>query len=258
MMASVVKNKAILKQRVLRLLSPKNDPSKKLHFFLNSVSKQADVFLFGGAIRDVALHGVSKFSSDLDFVFDGSADELDNLLSGYSASKNKFGGYRLKIVNIDIDIWALENTWAFKHGHVKCESIKSILKTTIVNWDACLFSWKKKRLFLSETYVDNLKKGYLDLVLKENPNRLGLLVRVLRYYAEKDANYLSSQLVDLISKELQKYSVGKILEYEHSSYKCSYISERLIVYIEKSIELNVNGILPTELEKFNTTKDLFK
>ncbi len=255
-MATVVNNTQALKKRLLRLLSFKDDQGN-LDNFLSTVSAEGELFLFGGAIRDVALHGISSFSSDLDFVFDGGNTRLKLLLSDYDIEENKYGGFRINISGYDIDIWALEKTWAFQKQLVKYDSVESLLKTTITNWDSCLFSWNKKSLILSENYLNDLRAGFLDVVLKENPNELGMLVRVLRCFALKEANKFSNKLIDLVFYNLQEYSVSEILDYERMSYEKIYISRNIISYLKEVLHPYFNGILPIELDKFYKNKELF-
>lgn len=253
-MATVPNNNQALKKRILRLLSSDDD---SLNVFLNFICAEGELYLFGGAIRDVALNGIGNFSSDLDFVFNGNNSKLKKLLSSYDIKENKYGGYRIKISKFDVDIWALENTWAFQKKLVPFDSVHSLLQTTITNWDSCLFSWNKKSLIISNDYLIHLKTGYLDVVLRENPNQIGMLVRVLRCFALKEANKFSCNLIDLVFENLQEYSDSEILDYERLSYKENYINKNLIVYLKEALQPYTNGMLPVELEKFYKNKELF-
>lgn len=264
-MVKVAKNQYDLKKRLLRFFE-KNDRLKTgLSEFLDPLSEQGDVLLFGGAIRDIALNGIRHFNSDLDFVFVGDSMVLSQGLSSIghvsnrklSLAANKFGGWRLQTEQLLLDIWPIQETWAFKQSWVDYQSIGSLLNTTITNWDAILFSWRHKKLYFGSDYFTHLETGYLDLVLDKNPNELGLLVRILRHFVLKEANIFSPRLGRVVYEKMQKYSFSQIAQHEQMSYCESYITPTLLLYLDEQLPAAIEQNQAIVLEKFNHTIPLF-
>ena len=104
-----------------------------------------------------------------------------------------------------------------------------------VNWDSCLFSWRTKRLHLAKGYLGDLQKGYLDVVLSDNPNYLGVLVRIIRYYMRKQVKIFSSNLACLVLDGINNYSADDVISYEWSSYDHVYINRRVIGHLERML-----------------------
>jgi len=267
MTVTVARNNNILRQRLLRFFARKNCQSQELSNFLNSISQHADILLFGGAIRDIALNGIRSFNSDLDFVFDGDTEHLKNIITKQQLSQhgitkpkiqaNKFGGYRVQNEHLDIDIWPIKETWAFKQSLVDYHSMASLLNTTITNWDAILFSWQRKKLIYPKHYFEHLNSGYLDIVLDVNPNELGLLVRILRHFVLKEANIFSQQLSNIVYQKLLKYDFNTIHYQEQLSYGENYITPNLILYLQETLSQHLHSNGPVTLDKFNKTLPLF-
>ena len=75
-------------------------PAQDVRIFLDFVSSalpDGDVYLFGGIIRDLAIHGGEEFDSDIDLVVEGEWSNLISYISKLGASRNKFGGYRFRV-----------------------------------------------------------------------------------------------------------------------------------------------------------------
>src|SRR5690606_14591908 len=141
--------------------------------------------------RDLALLGRKGFASDIDIVVEGEWDELSQYLKKIGAAKNKFGGFRLFAGDWPVDIWSAEETWAIRQGLGPYQSIRSLTKTTVLNWDAVLMDWRSRRFVCDDDYLTNLNNRSLDVVLKENPNPRGMAVRVFRHLSAKDARRLT-------------------------------------------------------------------
>lgn len=43
---------------------------------------------------------------------------LDDVLRKYNTKINRFGGYKISFNDINVDIWRIENTWAFKNQKI--------------------------------------------------------------------------------------------------------------------------------------------
>lgn len=186
--------------------------------FLSEVAPRGEVYIFGGVIRDLALIGRRGFSSDVDVVVEGDWSLCESYLRKSGAIRNKFGGYRLEVSGWPLDIWKAEETWAIKQGLVSYRGISSLLDTTVLNWDAALMHWRTKKIICKENYLEHLRDGILDLVLEQNPNPLGMYVRVLRHWCSKDARKVTVRTLRYLADCSRQYSYDDVAAAERKSY----------------------------------------
>lgn len=255
MTVSVAKNKTELKKRMQRFFSL-GSPRKEAMQMLSFLLEKGDVLAFGGVVRDIALYGVKSFSSDLDLIFVGNRDHFHNELQ-QKGKKNKFGGYRLKVGDWDIDVWHIEDTWAFKHRKANYKNELSLLDTTIMSWDSVLYSLSKNRVYCHDGYFEDLAKGYLDLVLFDNPNKFGAMIRIMRCFVLKEATVFSPRIIEFLNENLCQHSIDEILDSEKRSYHNTYLNRNICLYIAKVMSENKGSFLPAYLQRYNKTNDMF-
>lgn len=186
--------------------------------FLASLNPKGEVYLFGGLIRDVALYGKRGFGSDIDVVVDGDWSVISNYLYEKGARLNKFGGFRLVFDGWPIDVWSAEETWAIKHGCVEYRGISSLVDTTILNWDSILMNWRTKNFIHPVHYFPQLVGRHLEVVLEENPNPVGMAVRVFRHLCSKDASKVGPKALSYLSAVAKTYSLEDLQKNEIRSY----------------------------------------
>lgn len=207
------------------------NPRESVFQFLNFLchaNPNGDVYLFGGLLRDLAFFGRHGFDSDLDLVVDGGWDVCRNYLEKLGARKNKFGGYRLIVAGWPVDVWHARETWAIREGFVAYHGISSLTKTTILNWDAILMNWRTKQFIASDDYLDDIERRCLDVVLAENPNPIGMAVRVFRHLSAKDAKHVTIRAADCISHMAAQYSLDELRSFEIRSYRKPIIDEYIM------------------------------
>jgi len=203
-------------------------PQTSITEFMDLVSQtlpEGDLYLFGGILRDLALFGRKGFNSDIDLVIDGDWSLSLPRMMKLGAKKNKFGGLRFYHNAIPIDIWPANETWAIKEGYVTYINAKSLLNTTVLNWDAILMNWRTKTFSFVPNYFEDINTRSMDIVLDKNPNPLGMTVRVLRHLLLKDARKLSKSVFEYLKNATNQYSYEKIRESEISSYGESLIHQ---------------------------------
>lgn len=214
-------------------LSPIQSPASSVRDFLDFVSAampDGDVYLFGGLLRDLALYGRKGFSSDVDVVVEGGWERLQPYLESLGARKNKFGGYRLSVETWPIDIWHAPETWAVKSKLIKYEGIASLTETTVLNWDAILMNWRTRGFIYRRNYFEELFNRDLDLVLLENPNPLGMAVRVLRHMCQKDAVRVSTKAAVYLANCAKAFEFDLLKSAEIGSYGNSLIEPKVHEY----------------------------
>lgn len=221
-------------------------PSQDIREFLDFTTDampEGDVYLFGGMLRDLALLGRRGFNSDIDLVVEGDWSNLASYLETLNAKKNKFGGYRLVLGEWPVDIWNARETWAIKQGFVFYEGVSSLVNTTVLNWDAILMNWRTKQLIYRENYFEQLRARVLDIVLEENPNPLGMAVRVFRHLCAKDARKITVPAAIYLAKCTKKYSFNQLKIAERESYSNSVIEKEaylLFKHVNKPSEINIS------------------
>ncbi len=228
-MAEVARNACILKKRLQRFFNSSNKGRQQVDGIVFQLLTIGEVYLFGGAIRDIALDGMKNFYSDLDFVIDCPPSKLENLMlkleESHLIKRNKFLGYRLFCDKWHIDIWALKNTWAFQQDFIKYQNVSSLNLSTILNWDGISYQLSNQQLRYSEKYFEQLRKGCLDIMLINNPNPKGSFVRVLRTLCSKKVAYLGNNLVSYINHQLEQFDYTDLLNYEQSHFTACYLEQ---------------------------------
>jgi len=93
--------------------------------------------IFGGALRDLVLFGNSETPRDVDVVVSGTnALELEQIYKDILHRKNRFGGLQLRPRGWLIDIWTLQDSWAFKEKLVQPANFDQLVRTTFLNVEA--------------------------------------------------------------------------------------------------------------------------
>lgn len=186
--------------------------------FLNDLITLSDVYIFSGIIRNYFLN-VSE-TRDLDLIVDGNL-EIERIIKKYAWSKNSFGGYKIQIKNINIDLWYLENTWALHYqGSFDFDLAKFIPNTAFFNFSAIVYHLNESRFFYTVHFLRFLKTKKIDLVFAPNANTALCVVNSL-YYSDKFKLKLGSRLTKYIKilykrghhhyEEVQIKHFGKIL-----------------------------------------------
>ncbi|EWH11919.1 hypothetical protein DS2_02008 [Catenovulum agarivorans DS-2] len=229
-MVNIAHNQHILKKRLHRFFYAHNNKGRRqVQQILDSLNQLGTVYLFGGAIRDIALQGIGNFYGDLDFVVDCNSATLKRMMQTYANSIpvhfNKFGGYRLNCQKWYLDVWPLADTWAFKQQLVTYMGIESLLQTTILNWDAIVYNTQTKQIICTDNYFDALNTGTLDLQLADNPNPLGAYVRILRCIIHKPVQNISAALHNYLIEQHQIFDQAQVIAYEQSHYRQCYLTQ---------------------------------
>lgn len=217
------------KKRIRRFFDEPLAERRLVSLFIEEVSFCADVFVFGGALRDISLWGAPHFSSDVDIVVSVHDEQAYfEILRKFEAEQNKFGGHRLRLDRWNFDVWEIARTWAFTTGVVEPKSHLSLLETTFFNWDAILYDWQAASLHHGQSYFSDLSAKYLELVLEENPNHLGSFVRSLRTLCISDEIIAGPRLSEFVRKNLAIIDNDSILTYEAERFPNIRLANELL------------------------------
>lgn len=234
------KNSDVLKKRLKRFFEDVPHERRSAVTFVNDLCKTANVLVFGGLVRDIALHGGAKFRSDLDLVVQvEDRDAFENFIAQKDFSKNKFGGYRIQEARWVFDLWEFHKTWAFSEKLVHSSNKKSLLNTTFFNWDAIFYEPRSKQLTYQNKYFENLCNRHLDINLEKNPNSTGAFVRALRFIIKENA-LTSKKLSEFIVENLSKISDDEIIHYDDTHFTSPMLGQKALrslrTQAEKSTE----------------------
>lgn len=182
--------------------------SPEFKFLLYNIFVYGSAYIVGGYFRDFLN---SKESRDLDLIID-----LDNtkLLEIINESKcrytiNRHNGIKLQFKNLVVDMWSIENNWAFKNELVKLndkDKLNSIAKGCFYNFDSLVINLHSFNLNI-QNYLSYLENKKLDILLKSpiyknlNPTTEANIIRA--FYLKK---------IDKIqfSTNTKKYLIDKI------------------------------------------------
>lgn len=204
--------------------------SRKL---INDLSCEGELLFFGGSIRDYCVNG--KYTSmprdfDIAIKFQGnynSETRLERLFSGLDFSKNRFGGYKLKVEGLEFDIWDFNNTWAFREKKLEPEE-ENLAKSVYLSIDGVVYNYNTNVLYCDD--LDNtLRTKELNIVLEENPQKSLNLLRALVFKAKYSLNF-SEHLINQF-----RFSLNSSLDFceelynvQCSHYKSEYINKEQI------------------------------
>lgn len=234
-------DKFALQKRLQRFFEHPISSRYEVYQFINLLKSEseAQLYAFGGLVRDINLFTIKGFYSDVDIVTDATNVELDALMnkfaSKYLIERNKFGGYRIEGVRWKFDIWCISNTWAFKKELVPYDGVKSLLKTTFLNWDSVLFDLRRFKLICDDSYLESLRNGILDLVLCETPNELGGVVRICRAIQSKGVITLGAQANRFLLNCFEKYDVESVINYERIAFSNRYLTYQKVSELKDSL-----------------------
>lgn len=252
-MIAIASNLGALKKRVIRFFgSPKR---LEVRNFIRILSQSGEVLVFGGLLRDIALYGGGKFNSDIDLVVDCPSDILFGFFEKYGglSGRNHFGGYRVKVGGWSIDVWPMKETWAFVSGYVDCVDRESLLLTTITNWDAIAFSFKDDALISSRDYIESLRRRELDIVLVENPNRLGAFLRVLKFIFDKQVEVLLPKALMYLKDGFLEFSSEELYLFQIQAFNRIYFSEQEVESFKSEIFSLDVGLFGSSISLKGTT-----
>jgi len=235
---NVVRNEHLLERRIKYYIESGRGGRQTATALIQALSKQARLYVFGGLIRDISLFTAHRFRSDIDLVFAGSKTQLHEILFQQGLKQiceNKFGGFRVHDFTIDIDIWSLEDTWAFKHNYINADNVESLLDTTLMTWDSVLYDIGNNRIITTESWLDDLRSGRLDLVLEHTPDIHNALVKILRTIYSKDVLLLGERLSQFLLTTLAGISDKTLTCYEAERYSTHYINTTRLCKLRQSL-----------------------
>lgn len=212
--------------------------SEDVLFFVQNLSKQVKVYIFSGVIRDFFLG--NKPIRDLDLVIDGNFD-VETLLRNLRYRKNSFGGFKIEIDNLNIDLWNIQQTWGIKHRRIPVKNIEDKTPlTAFFNFSAILFDISESKFICKDPFASFIKTHKINLVFKPNAN-IDLCVVNSLYYADKLKLELGDTLITYLRESYNKdrnYDYVQIKHFGSVLYSGEEIKKRIRA-LKKESELRL-------------------
>ncbi|RTR25949.1 hypothetical protein EKG37_22205 [Robertmurraya yapensis] len=197
--------------------------------FIEELSNVGDLLFFGGSIRDICLFpDKPPMPRDFDIAINfKNKDIFDSIINKYKYKMNRFGGYKIKISNLEFDIWDLENTWAFKYTNLS-PSEENLAKSVYLNIDGIVYNFNKSLLY-DEIFRSSVRECKLDITLEENPQIELNLLRAMVFKEKYNLNF-SKKLKQVYQNYLNESEklVENLYELQLSHYKVTYLSKEEI------------------------------
>ena len=188
----------------------------KLKYLLFNIFVYGSAYIVGGYLRDF-LNG--NKSRDLDIIIDLSNDKLIKIINDSNClySINRHGGIKIIFRNLIVDMWSIENNWAFKNELVKFneeDKLESIAKGCFYNYDSLVINLHTFNLNI-QYYNQYLKQKKLEILLKSTP------YKNLNPTSEANilrAFYLKKKDQIQFSKDTKKYLLYKIIQFKDKGF----------------------------------------
>ncbi len=205
-------------------------------FFWNEVKKLSNAYIFGGVIKDFFLDNKNNHR-DIDIVIEGSTDSFRNSIKEFIIRQNQFGGLKLQVGDLSVDLWELNKTWAIiKEKTKKNEQKKQLPSTSFFNVTAVTYSIRESSFIYDKSFIEFLDSKTLDIVYERNPYPELCIVKSYDFH-KKYSLELSNKLKEYIKKyfistkdnleSIQRRHFGKVV-YPLTEIEDFYLSMDLV------------------------------
>lgn len=183
-----------------------NRLGEEIQVFLKDLSDLFEVLIFSGIIRDFFINTYGP-ARDLDLVVDGDKISVSNYLDKFLPVRNSFGGYKITIGSVKVDIWHIEDTWAYSNSKVDFELFQdyNLPNTAFFNFSSVVFDFNNSEFIPSTSFNHFLETKELDMVLKDNPMPQLCIVNTIYYMTKFNLN-VSSKLKNYCLQYFEKFS----------------------------------------------------
>lgn len=152
---------------------------------LAEIMEKTGVYIFSGVTRDYFL-GCRSSVRDIDVVVERDIDWLEIYRKYHrriSVKINSYGGFKVNIGNLSVDVWTMQRTWGLMHKGIAVTP-RNLIRTAFFNFSAILYSLNRRRFYIHRSFADFLRNRKIGLLYKENPNVPLCIVNSI-YYSER-------------------------------------------------------------------------
>ena len=201
-------------------------------------------FLCGGAVRDMLLCN-NSIPRDLDIILGYvSREQLQTLFPDHIKGETSLGGLKLQVKDWSIDMWPIQDTWAFKEGKIIGKGFSDYPKITFLNIDAIaiqLFSKRRqKREIYSKGFFEAITERTIELNFEENPTPAECIVRALRI-ANKFKFVIGPRLARYMVSYTNQMEIEELAEIYQRRYMSADVTVEKLHNCFKSIETQMKA-----------------
>ncbi len=189
------------------LLLLRNNP-KLANVIYEVFAQGGRAYVIGGYVRSLLDNSHIR---DVDIIVDFPSSKLEEIVAAYCTdfSKNRHGGIKMSLNGLTVDVWCLNDNWAFRENVVNYNEdkvLECIATGCFYNYDALVVNMLSGN-FNIRYYLDCMHKKELS-ILKSNPNYANLNptteANILRaFYLKRVQNFK-------FSASLSNYIVSKM------------------------------------------------
>lgn len=166
-------------------------------------------YVVGGFLRDIINQRESR---DLDIMIALPHEEILKSLqrTGVSYSVNRMAGVKLNLSGVSVDLWSIDNNWAFRNNLVKQNEdyiLENIADGCFYNYDALVINVHKRNNLSVNNYNKCVRTNTLDIIQKNRNYKLlnpTIEANILRAFYLKSKHNLG------FSKNCSRYLVSRI------------------------------------------------
>lgn len=220
-----------------------------LKYLLFEIFVYGSAYIVGGFLRDLIN---DKKSRDIDIIVDLNHIQLVEIINEAKINYeiNRHNGIKLIFNSIEVDMWSIDNNWAFKNKLVKLNEnnkLKSIAKGCFYNYDALVinlhthnFNIQYYKDFVTYSNLEILQKSssykILNPTIEANILRAFYLKKLFKIqYSDNTKKYLISKIGSI--KDNNKDVVEVLINTKHKYPKYDLILN------ESEIELYINELI---------------
>jgi len=178
--------------------------------------------------------------------------------SGLDYQVNRMGGIKILLGDFNVDMWTVDNNWAFKRNVVKRNDlymVERIAGGCFYNYDSLVIHVNKTKYLSVSNYNDCVKTNTLDILrkgdsyIKTNPTVEANILRAYflkkRFglqYSEKCVRYIASSLSLLKSLHQDVYNHLEIYREKYIKYRETLNKEDIVSYSKEIFLSDYNSI----------------
>ena len=205
--------------------------------FFYELFLHGNAYVVGGYFRDFILN---KNSRDIDIITEISSNLLLKLIKNHGVNHtiNRHGGIKIKLKTIEIDIWNIENNWAFRNNLVKLnenDKLNSIAKGCFYDFDSPVINLYNYN-FNTRYFNDCINRLELNILQKQsiykklNPSIEANILRAIHLNKRYNLTYSTNTVEYLISKigyleDKYSNSLDRLLKVKSTYNKYQHINE---------------------------------
>ena len=225
-----------------------------IYGILEKISTRTELYIFSGIIRNYFIKETDI--RDIDLVLDTEINLLD-FFSKNAIRRNSFGGYKIHIKNIIIDLWYTKDTWAYNYQKTfNFDLSKNIPTTAFFNFSSITYFFNNKKFYFTKHFLRFLRDKKIDVVYKPNQN-YDLCIINSCYYSKKYNFKLSKNLINYLnylkSEKQHNYEEVQLKHFGEIKYTDVEI-EKFLDIINEQPTTNIGNLSDSSNIKDNNTK----